>query len=109
MQFGSGLVLEAVGLVWCSLIDEHTTSWFGVVLVWILHHYQIELNVLGHDRPLGVDGAQVGVLEQTHQICLCSLLQGKHCMALEMHISLHKYTGRGYGKFLVILQNCGTT
>ena len=46
MQFGSGLVLEAVGLVWCSLIDEHTTSWFGVVLVWILHHYQIEMRLL---------------------------------------------------------------
>ena len=38
MQFGSGSVFEAVGLVWCGLIDENTTSWFGAVLVWILHH-----------------------------------------------------------------------
>ena len=63
----------------------------------------IQLNVLGHDRPLGVDGAQVGVLEQTHQVCFRSLLQGKHRMALETQISLHKYTARGQEKFLVIL------
>jgi hypothetical protein len=42
-----------------------------------------------------VDGAQVGVLEQTHQVCFRSLLQGKHSMALETQISLHKYTRRG--------------
>jgi len=48
-----------------------------------------QLNVLGHDRhALGVDGAQVGVLEQTHQVCFRSLLQGKHRMALETQISL---------------------
>jgi hypothetical protein len=38
MQFGFGLVFEASRLVWCGLIDEHTASWFGAVLVWILHH-----------------------------------------------------------------------
>jgi len=48
-----------------------------------------QLNVLRHDRhALGVDGAQVGVLEQTHQVCFRSLLQGKHRMALETKISL---------------------
>ena len=63
-----------------------------------------QLNVLRHDRhALGVDGAQVGVLEQTHQVCFRSLLQGKHRMALETQISLHKYTARGQEKFLVIL------
>ena len=35
-----------------------------------------KLDVLGHDRhTLGVDGAQVGVLEQTHQVSLASLLK----------------------------------
>jgi len=37
-----------------------------------------QLDVLGHDGdPLGVDGAQVGVLEQTHQVRLAGLLQGQ--------------------------------
>ena len=38
IQFGSGLVFAVIGLVWCGLIDKHTTNWFGAVLVWILHH-----------------------------------------------------------------------
>ena len=34
-----------------------------------------ELDVLGHDcDPLGMDGAEVGVLEQSDQIGLASLL-----------------------------------
>ena len=36
-----------------------------------------ELDVLGHDGdPLGVDGAQVGVLEEADQVGLGSLLKG---------------------------------
>ena len=35
-----------------------------------------QLDVLGHDGdPLGVDGAQVGVLKQTDEVSLASLLQ----------------------------------
>uniref|UniRef100_A0AAQ4RNK7 Core Histone H2A/H2B/H3 domain-containing protein n=2 Tax=Gasterosteus aculeatus aculeatus TaxID=481459 RepID=A0AAQ4RNK7_GASAC len=35
-----------------------------------------QLDVFGHDGdPLGVDGAQVGVLEQAHQVSLAGLLQ----------------------------------
>ena len=35
-----------------------------------------QLDVLGHDGDtLGVDGAQVGVLEQTHQVRLAGLLK----------------------------------
>ena len=35
-----------------------------------------QLDVLGHDgHPLGVDGAQVGVLEQTDEVGLAGLLQ----------------------------------
>jgi len=38
-----------------------------------------ELHVLGHDGDtLGVEGAQVGVLEETDEVCLGGLLQGKH-------------------------------
>jgi hypothetical protein len=37
-----------------------------------------------------MDGAQVGVLKETHQVCLCSLLKSKHSVALETQISLQK-------------------
>ena len=39
-----------------------------------------QLDVLGHDGDtLGMDGTQVGVLEQANQVGLSCLLQGKHC------------------------------
>ena len=48
-----------------------------------------ELDVLGHDGDsLGVDGAQIGVLEQADQIGFGSLLQSKHCRRLEAEIRL---------------------
>ena len=62
-----------------------------------------QLNVLRHDgHALGVDGAKVGVLEQTHQVCFRGLLKGKHRVALETQIGLHKYNRR-----MRNLQNCG--
>ena len=43
-----------------------------------------QLDVLGHDGDtLGVDGAQVGVLEQADAVGLRRLLQGHHGGALE--------------------------
>ena len=48
-----------------------------------------QLNIFGHDGdPLGVDGAQVGVLEQTDQISLAGLLQGHDSGALEAQVRL---------------------
>ena len=48
-----------------------------------------QLDVLGHDgHTLGVDGAQVGVLEETDQVGLASLLQGHDGGALEAQIGL---------------------
>ena len=48
-----------------------------------------QLNILGHDcDTLGVDGAQVGVLKQSHQVGLSSLLQGKDCSGLEAEVGL---------------------
>ena len=41
----------------------------------------------GHD-PLGVDGAQVGVLKATYQIGLTSLLQSHDSAGLESQVSL---------------------
>ena len=43
-----------------------------------------ELDVLGHDgHALGVDRAQVGVLEEAHQVSLSGLLESEHSRALE--------------------------
>jgi len=48
-----------------------------------------QLDVLGHDGDtLGVDGAQVGVLEETDQVGLGSLLQSHDSAGLESQVSL---------------------
>jgi len=48
-----------------------------------------QLDVLGHDGDtLGVDGAQVGVLEQTDQVGLASLLESTNGSGLEPQVSL---------------------
>ena len=48
-----------------------------------------QLDVLGHDgHSLGVDGAQVGVLEQTNQVSFGSLLESHDGRALEAQVSL---------------------
>ena len=48
-----------------------------------------ELDVLGHDGdPLGVDGAQVGVLKETNKVSLGSLLEGHDGGGLEPKVGL---------------------
>ncbi|KAF3840682.1 hypothetical protein F7725_006544 [Dissostichus mawsoni] len=48
-----------------------------------------QLDVFGHDGdPLGVDGAQVGVLEQADQVRLAGLLQSHDSGALEAQVGL---------------------
>ena len=48
-----------------------------------------KLDVLGHDRhTLSVDGTAVGVLEQTNEVRLRSLLEGTDGSALEAHVGL---------------------
>ena len=48
-----------------------------------------KLDVLWHDGDtLGVDGAQVGVLEQTDEVSLAGLLEGHDGRALEAEVSL---------------------
>ena len=52
-----------------------------------------ELNVLGHDgHALGVDGAEVGVLEETDEVRLSSFLKRQDGVALEAEIGL-RHTG----------------
>mmetsp|Transcript_47384 Transcript_47384/g.135594 ORF Transcript_47384/g.135594 Transcript_47384/m.135594 type:complete len:232 (-) Transcript_47384:58-753(-) len=48
-----------------------------------------KLQVLWHDGDaLGVDGAEVGVLEQADQVRLCRLLQGQHGLRLKLEVRL---------------------
>jgi hypothetical protein len=48
-----------------------------------------QLDILGHDGDsLGVDGAQVGILKEPHQISLGCLLQGQHRGSLESQVAL---------------------
>jgi len=48
-----------------------------------------QLDILRHDRhTLGVDGTQVGILEQTHQIGLGGFLEGQDGGSLESEIAL---------------------
>ena len=48
-----------------------------------------QLDVLGHDGdPLGVDGAQVGVLEESDEVGLAGLLEGHDGGALEPQVGL---------------------
>ena len=48
-----------------------------------------QLDVLGHDGdPLGVNGTQVGVLEESNEVSLTSLLQSHHRGTLESKIGL---------------------
>ena len=48
-----------------------------------------KVDVLRHDRhALGVDGAEVGVLEKTNEVSFSSLLEGSKSRTLEAHIGL---------------------
>jgi hypothetical protein len=48
-----------------------------------------ELHILRHDgHALGVDRAQVGVLEEANQVALCCLLERHHSRRLEAQVSL---------------------
>ena len=48
-----------------------------------------ELDVLGHDGdPLGVDGAEIGVFEESHKVCLACFLKRHHRGALESQFGL---------------------
>jgi hypothetical protein len=63
---------------WCDLTKANK------VLCSISTDAAGKLHVPDHDRhTLGVDGAEVGVLEQTDQKSLCSFLEGAKRRALE--------------------------
>ena len=48
-----------------------------------------ELNILGHNgHALGVDGTQVGVLEESDEVGFRGLLEGEDCGSLETKVAL---------------------
>ena len=48
-----------------------------------------ELNVFGHDGdPLGVNGAKVGVLEESDHVSLSRFLEGEDSLGLEAQVRL---------------------
>ena len=48
-----------------------------------------QLDILGHDGDtLGVDGSKIGILEESNEVGLSSLLEGKHSRGLETEVSL---------------------
>lgn len=48
-----------------------------------------QVQVLSHDRDsFGVDSTQVGVFEQTDQVCFGGFLEGQHGLALESDVLL---------------------
>lgn len=66
----------------------------------IRYHYKINLSTLATDSSgkldvfrhdgdtLGMDGAQVGVFKQAHQVCLTGLLQHKKHYLQQINIKL---------------------
>ena len=73
-----------------------------------------QLDVLGHNGDsLGVDGAQVGVFEESYQVCFGSLLKGHDGGGLEAEIGLEvlcdftnqplegQFSDQKFGRFLV--------
>ena len=56
-----------------------------------------QLDVLGHDgHTLGVDGAEVGVLEEADQVGLGGLLEGQNGRALEAKVRLEVLRNLAY-------------
>ena len=48
-----------------------------------------QLDILRHDgHPLSVDGTEVGVLKESHQVSLTSFLESHHSRTLEPQVSL---------------------
>ena len=73
------------------LPQTKTVLFFGIDFscVYYTTDHSVQLDVLWHDgNPLGVDGAEVGVLEESHKVSLAGLLQSHHSRALEAQVSL---------------------
>ena len=79
-----GIVVVALKRAGCCLASKG-----GIELGTLSTDPSGQLDVLGHDGdPLGVDGAQVGVLEESDEVSLAGLLEGHDGGALEPQVGL---------------------
>ena len=72
----------------CLLLEKSSQVIKCIKIISILLFSQSlhKLHVLGHYRDaFGVNGTDICVLEQTHQICFCSFLESKKSHALKAH------------------------
>ena len=83
-----------VGIFICFFVGFGSRTWFSLFLQSIqseennLRAFTTDatgqLDVFGHDgHTFGVDGSQVGILEQTNQVSLGRFLKGQHGRSLE--------------------------
>ena len=65
-----------------------------------------QLNIFRHDGDsLGVNGTEIRVFEQTHQISLRSFLKRQHCVALEPQVCLQHKKQIKISKSLLVQHN----
>lgn len=70
-------------------MSQEITSNYDLISSSLASNPPSQLDIFGHDGdPLGMNSAQIGVLEQTHKVRLRSLLQRRHSRALEPKIRL---------------------
>ena len=78
-----GIVVVALKRAGCCLASKG-----GIELGTLSSDPSGQLDVLGHDGdPLGVDGAQVGVLEESDEVSLAGLLESHDSAGLEPQVS----------------------
>ena len=88
-HYGCLFCLKASALVVIKITRCYFRIWRTGCLCPLATDAAGQLNVLGHDGDtLGVDGCQVGVLKEAHQVGLSGLLQSQHCAALEPQVGL---------------------
>ena len=79
--------VENTGFVWGSYVTRKLPSESNLRA--LATDAAGQLDVLGHDgNALGMDGAQIGVLEQSDQVGLRGLLQGEDGLGAEAQVVL---------------------
>ena len=80
---------QVLQIVFVVALKRAVMCWGGAFLSTLAADTPGKLDVLGHNGDtLGVDGAQVGVLEKADEVSLASLLQSHNCRRLEAEIGL---------------------
>ena len=87
--FGTKICKKIFWHNWVCLALKRAVSWWRSNLSPFPSDAASKLNILGHDgHSFGMDGAQVGILEQGNQVRLGGLLKSHDSGSLESEISL---------------------